>query len=172
MKTIVAVDVDGVLANIHDVWLARYNKDYNDNFTVDQWVDWGIHKFVKPECGIKIYDYIEDPSIYDDALPIPYAQEAIEFMKEHVRIIFVTNSTVGTFGAKYKWLRKYGFLDNQDDYVECKDKSLIFAHQMIDDNIDNLNKFLGPQKYLYTQPWNKDKDCEWRIYDWKDFMGD
>ena len=43
------------------------------------------------------------------------------------RVVFVTNSTDGAFGAKYFWLKRHGFIRNKKDYIECKDKSLVNA---------------------------------------------
>jgi len=53
-----------------------------------------------------------DPTIYDDVLPIPFSQVAVGEIKKISRVIFVTNSTVGASGAKYNWLKRYGFLND------------------------------------------------------------
>lgn len=168
-----AIDVDSTVAWLGKAWLGRYNKDYNDNLTDENILSWDTHLYVKPECGKKIYQYLEDPTLYDEVEVIPYALEAINEMKKSSRIIYVTNSTVGASGAKYNWLVKHGFLTTQDDYVECKDKSLILATVLIDDNIENLKKFEQfsyQTGILYTQPWNKTFDWHHRIKDWKDFL--
>ena len=130
MKTI-AVDVDGTVADLHTVWLARYNQDYNDNLQSNEIIAWNIHEFTKPECGKRMYEYIEYPSIYDDVLPINGSLEVINELKakrKDLRIIYVTNSTLGTAGRKYTWLKHYGFLDKLDDYVEAKDKALNYYY--------------------------------------------
>jgi len=170
MKSIVAIDVDGTVAALDIEWIRRYNRDYNDNMTVEQWTEWDIHKLIKPECGLKIYEYIEDPTIYDDVLPIPFSQVAVGEIKKISRVIFVTNSTVGASGAKYNWLKRYGFLNDLKDYVECKDKSLIRASHLIDDRVENLEDFSGIG-LLYQQPWNKNKIWTGNIiFSWERFL--
>jgi len=170
MKSIVAIDVDGTVAALDKEWIRRYNRDYNDNMTVEQWTEWDIHKLIKPECGLKIYEYIEDPTIYDDVLPIPFSQVAVGEIKKISRVIFVTNSTVGASGAKYNWLKRYGFLNDLKDYVECKDKSLIRASHLIDDRVENLEDFSGIG-LLYQQPWNKNKIWTGNIiFSWERFL--
>lgn len=166
---IIGVDVDGVCANTHVPWLARYNRDYDDNLTYDQWTTWDIHTLVKPECGKKIYKYIEDPTLYDETPPVEGAVERINVLKWYFRIVYITTSTIGASGKKKHWLRKNGFLQDDDDYFECKDKSLIFSHYLIDDDIKNIQK---PSPYgnriniIMTRPWNKDFQWKYRMDTW------
>ena len=54
------------------------------------------------------------------------------------------------------------------DYIETRDKSLILADYLIDDNWDNLAFFRG-RGILYTQPWNKDNKYPFRINSWNEF---
>ena len=164
---IIALDVDGVLADLGTEWLRRYNLDYGDTLTNNDITEWGIHKFVK--CGVKIYEYIEDPTLYDSVLPIENSLVAVSQMKQYARVVFVTSSTVGAFGAKYGWLRCHGFLDNDRDYIECRDKSLVKANLLIDDYLENIKAFRGAS-YLFSQPWNKSTDYVRRIINWEHFI--
>jgi len=66
------IDIDGVIADLHTVWLNIYNTEWNDILTPDQITNWNTSQFVKPECGIKIYEIIERPEIYDYILPHSY----------------------------------------------------------------------------------------------------
>src|SRR5574340_1102112 len=52
------VDMDGVVANIIDHWLDEYNKDWNDNKTSKDMKSFGLEKYVKPECGPFVFDYM------------------------------------------------------------------------------------------------------------------
>jgi 5'(3')-deoxyribonucleotidase len=162
---ILAIDVDGVVAANHVEWLRRYNKDYNDTMRKKDWTSWGIDKLVKPECGLKIYDYLKDPTLYDNIQPIPGALETIKELSKKYRIIYVTATHIEVSGVKYNWLKKYDFITRIQDYVECSDKSLIRADYLIDDNIDNVKTFSGTG-YIFTQPWNKDWHWLFRINGW------
>jgi 5'(3')-deoxyribonucleotidase len=152
MKAIFAVDVDGVVADLHSVWLRLYNYDYKDSIKLDDIITYEIQEYVK--CGDKIFDYIENPLIYSSVLPIFGAKDGINFLRKFGRVVFVTNSTDGAFGAKYFWLKQYGFIDSKKDYIECKDKNLVRADFLIDDCIDNINSFSGCS-ILFSQPWNR-----------------
>jgi 5'(3')-deoxyribonucleotidase len=169
-KTI-AVDVDGTIADLEKNWLAWYNRDYNDN--VEFFTEWDTHKLVKSECGFKMYDYLKDPHLYDDVLPIDGAILAIEKLKSlGYRIIYPTTSPIESFGRKYQWLLNYGLITTIKDYIEVNDKSLIRADILVDDRPKNLDDFTG-KKILFAQRWNElEKDNPTYLYasSWNDVL--
>ena len=165
-KKIAAIDFDGVCGDLLTVWLMKYNKDYSDNLTPNDITDWNIHQFTKPECGLKIYDYIENPDIYDTVMPILGATTVVRRIRNlGYRIIYVTNSTNGTSGRKFKWLKEYEMISDLDDYIECKDKSLIKADYLVDDYPLNITSFSGTG-ILFSQPYNARSWNTPRCNDW------
>ena len=155
-RATIAIDIDGVVADTHLAWYAQYNKDYHDTLTPDMVTEWDLHKFVKPECGTKIYEYLT-PKLYKKVQPNPDALDYVKFARILHRIIFVT-SVYHEAGAKFDWLKRFGFFDGVDkpakDYIECNDKSLITADMLIDDGPHNFEGFKG-FPLLFNQPWNK-----------------
>jgi len=172
---IIAVDVDGVVCDLHIPWLARYNQDFNDILSKTDITDWGIHKFVKPNCAEYIYRYLDDPTLYDDAPEISNAKLGIDGLRSlgH-RVVFVTSSVNKVAGRKLAWLREHDFLDTKKnhqvdpDYVECHDKSLVRADVLIDDSLANVRGFSG-RGIVFDQPWNRevsDLDFPYRLRGW------
>lgn len=164
----ILVDVDQVVIDLLPVWLAKYNKDYDDNLTPDKITAWGIEKFVKPECGTKIYDYLNDDDLYDDAEPIPGALEAVIDLREEHTIYFVTAKY---HPGKVEWLRKHGFINEGHDYqyIVCEDKYLISGDVIIDDNIDTVQTYLG-LGILFSQPHNADAEVPNVVKGWEGVM--
>lgn len=152
MATIIC-DVDDVVANLIDKWLAEYNIEYNDTLTKDKITDWNISYFVKPECSEKIYNFL-DRNIYNFIQPIPDSLRIIKKLKENNRVVFATMPAEGSEGIKYQWLFKHGYLNNRRDYVETHDKNLLKGDVIIDDNLDFVNNF-DDGKVLFAQPWNQ-----------------
>jgi 5'-nucleotidase len=157
----IAVDVDEVVADLLPVWLADYNKKYNDELLAEDLREWDLTKAVKPECGKAIYDLLT-AEMYDRILPIPYARAGCRALRAmgH-RVIFVSSCPRGTADAKLAWLVRWGFLPQgifQKDFFVASDKSLIAADVLIDDNIDNVHAF--PQMgILVNQPHNRGRTC-------------
>lgn len=153
MKTILC-DVDGVCADLMVEWLRLYNLGYNDDLTLEEITDWSIHKFTVPECGVKMYEYIIRPDIYNNVYPIPGAQEGVARLKEKYRVVFVTS---GLQPAKIEWLSKWGFIESNwrfsKDFVIASDKSLIKGDFLIDDAAHNCEHFPG-LSICFDSPWN------------------
>lgn len=169
---ILALDVDGTCADTHTPWIARYNADWNDRLSLADITDWDISKFVKPDCGKKIFDYPEDRTIYRDVLPMDGAQEAVRELRGlgH-RVIFVTTTSEKVAGAKITWLRQFGLLPKyrfcDPDYIECgNDKSLIRADVLVDDNPQHISDWLGSHAIVFDRPWNRKFNWKFRALCW------
>lgn len=170
-RKIIAVDVDDVVADLISEWLRYYNNDYNDNVTVDDIKSWNIHEYVK--CGIKIYDYLDKPRLYDTVIPVENSIWGVNTLREmSYRVVFVTSTNINQNGQKLMWLQKYTFLPNQvkfeRDYVEAVDKSLVYCDYLIDDKPDNIINSRG-KGLLFTRPHNQDSKLL-RVENWYDVI--
>lgn len=167
----IAVDVDDVCLDlVHGSWLPRYNWDYNDNLHSSDITDWYMDKFVKPECGKKLYDYLKDPRIFLKAPVVTDALWGVRQLRNNGhRVIFVTASDVEN--AKFRWLVNHKFLfdDDIDDYVVAHDKSLILADVLIDDNPKNVTMFTG-RGILFLRPWNERYTHLEKVMRWVDLF--
>jgi 5'(3')-deoxyribonucleotidase len=154
---IVLVDVDGTVADIHVPWLGMYNADYHDRLTLAHITKWEMHELVKPECGRKIYKYLEDPKLYEKAPVIEGALNGVNTLRKMGHeIVFVS---AGFYFSKVEWLGKYGFLSSDDwrnaeDVVIASNKGLIKGDVIIDDYPKNLDRAGAFMKILFRRPWN------------------
>lgn len=153
MATIIC-DVDDVVANLMDRWLAEYNAEYDDTLTKDKITDWNLSCFVKKECSGDIYKYLENKNLYDFIKPIEDSLSVINQLKKNNRVVFATMTTDGSAGIKYNWLFRHRYLNNRRDYVETHDKNLLKGDVIIDDNFDFVNNY-DDGKILFSQPWNQ-----------------
>ena len=170
-NNIILVDIDDVIANLVDGWLSKYNELANDNVGVNDIVDWNIARFVKPDWKDKIYNILRNPDLYDGVKPVFGALDGIKrLIAGGYRIVYVTAPVMETAGSKYFWLQKNGFPVVQDNYIEAKDKSLVFGHFMIDDGIHNIEATRAPDALLFTRPWNKGYVGTARVNNWKEIM--
>jgi 5'-nucleotidase len=166
---LVLVDVDSTVAELLPVWVAHYNKDYNDTLDWRSIDKWAIHEFVKPECGTKIYDYLQLPELYDTVQPVEGSLEGVDRIRAagH-RVVFVT---AGVYPAKYRWLIRNGYLpsglEGEKDFIICTDKNLINGDVLIDDAFHNIDTFDG-WGIMLTAEYNKEFDVVHRANGWKD----
>ena len=164
----VLIDVDDTVCDLLSVWLEVYNCDYSDNLTKNQMTDWDIQRFVKPECGNKIFRYLDDPNLnlYYAIEPMSGALETINILRdEGYKVIFATR--IDPFQRKYKWLIEHGFLKNTKDYVVAEDKYLIKSDIMVDDRWSYIEDYKG-FGILMDQPHNRKYSYPLRAYNWTD----
>jgi len=167
----IGVDVDDVTLDFVGILLEVYNSEWGDNLAVDDITDWYLAKFVKPECDKKVYEYFEDPSLYWAANPIDNAIAGIKFLRllGH-RVVFITHSSLGSSGAKYKKLKELGILDDANDYIEAKDKTLVKFDFIIDDKPKTISDYKLGVPVVFTRPWNKDMNHQPRVNSWLEIV--
>lgn len=147
--------MDSTLNNITDLWLAKYNKDYNDNLTNKDLKAWEINEFVKPECGMKIFDYILQPNFFIDLdLYDLDAPDVVEWLKNYAEVYIVTAYHPYVCKDKADWIAKYLPKFNQRNIIFCNQKHLLELDYLIDDNPHTCEQFKG-QYILMDYPWNK-----------------
>lgn len=169
---IIALDQDGPIADLHTAWYRRYNKDYDDNLTLEKVTHWDLHKFVKPECGTKIYDYLSQPDLYEEVQPVEGAKEGIEFLRAQGNsIVFVTAGVQGNLDQKLAWLHRHDFIEpgrHMKGVIFAFDKDLIRAQMLIDDGPHNIQAF-GGMGIVWDAPYNRTISRKhYRIKSWKD----
>lgn len=157
---IVACDVDGVVADLLPEWLRRYNRDYGDDLTPERITDWGIDRFVKPECGDLIMRYLCDATLYGRVAPVEGALWGVEALRdEGHEVIFTTSCHPGgSYEQKLCWLRDRGFIRHHDEMVAIGNKSLIAADIMIDDGGHNVTRWVAQRHrpaVLFSAPHNQ-----------------
>jgi len=167
-NVIIGIDCDDVILDLMPNWLSKYNLQYNDVLSKEQITDWDVGSFVLPEAKKAFYQYIEEPDIFWTAKPIDGALEGIlELKRMGFRILII--SANNPFSIKQQWLKYHGFIDNDKDFIQAYDKSLIKVDYLIDDKYDNVRDTLG-YGILFNSPWNKQYDYNPRVNNWKEVV--
>ncbi|RAS71882.1 5' nucleotidase, NT5C type [Priestia endophytica] len=169
MKTLL-IDMDSVLCDLMTDWHKRYNEDYNDNLSVDRLLCWDSAKYVKKECGNKIYDYLDEEGLFLNLKPLPNAIEVLQRLHKHYNIFIVTTSHTYAYTEKELWVR------NHIPFIGAK--KIIFTHQknqvkgdlLFDDAPHNLEAFkdAGRQVVAMDYPYNRNINVP-RVKSWLEF---
>ena len=155
----VAVDIDEVVCQLHERWLALYRADWNDNLTPEDLTHWDIEKQVHPDCGLSVFNYLHRKDLYEEVKPVEGSLEGVRALREmgH-RVVFATSAHIKHGGVKFDWLSINGYFDGVEaphkDYLEVRDKSLVAADILIDDYDQNLIGFKG-ERILFKRPHNR-----------------
>lgn len=152
MKPVIFVDIDGTVADSMFFWLECYNKDRGTRYAVSDIKEYHLSKTF--EDWETFEDYYHN---YRGVLPVDGSMEAIMQLREKYRIVFVTAG----FGEE--WLFSW-FQPRAEDFMICRDRSLLRGYALVDDNPANLDVFIG-QRFLISQPWNRGRglgDTTWK----------
>lgn len=142
-KLKVGIDLDMVLNNLNRKWVDFYNKEYNDNLTLEDIKTWGIDEYTKPECGKNIFKFLAIPGFFRDLDIQPNAQEVVKWLQEHYEVYILSASHYAVTGDKGAWLTEHFPFINYQNIIFCHNKSLVKLDYLIDDYGKNLDTFTG-----------------------------
>ena len=184
ISKIISIDCDNVLNDLCVQTLNLYNRDANDNLTIDRIVKYRIDEFVKPAYHNKIKDYFVGKEVWKNINTIAESQYYMQkLVNDGHRVMITTATEPRNFYKKESWLERfYPFLDLKNNLNCIKDKQLLKVHIALDDYSKNLcditddygfNITADYIKFCYDYPWNQDFECDnvnsFRIFGWKDF---
>lgn len=167
-KLMIALDVDGPCAMQTDTWLQYYNEAYNDDLQFNEVTEWNIANLVKPECGSKIYDFLQEPEFYARTKPVPGYQEGVKELRSlGYEITYVTSCPLGTADQKFEWVLRHDPDATWHDVIVAYNKHRITGDVLIDDGPHNLSDSLM-KTVRFAMPWNKGSAAHAHAHGWED----
>ena len=161
----VAIDLDTTLNTLNDDWIKLYNEDFNDNLTSQDFTDWDMTKFVKPECGKLIYDYLKIPGFFRNLGVQQNAQQVTEWMAKEFDLYIATAYVPEACLDKCKWVDEHFPHIGSSKVIFINDKNKLNADYLIDDGPHNIEAFKGIGM-IFDQPYNRHIEGKLRVYDW------
>lgn len=165
MKKCIAIDMDCVMADLYDGFVAFEEKVSGKK--IDRQAVRGV-PIVKafPSCR----DFLRQEGVYEFAPVMDGAVETIKYLNEKYRVLIVSAATEypNSMREKMAWLAEHFPYLHWKQFVFCGTKDFVRADIMIDDKISNLDAFDGSTKILFAQPHNEgvQKDGVVRL-DWR-----
>ena len=154
----IALDVDGVLADVIQSWL-NYNNSIRQEISKQEISDWDFWKKFK----INRYDfYAELSSCWKNWMSVPPTETNLSLTTKNLskigQVDIVTARERSTDSFVKNWLNHYDI--SYDNYVSVIDgpmKADLDYDVFIDDSPLNALKIIQEKKkiILYSQPWNQ-----------------
>ena len=154
----IALDVDGVLADVIESWLTYSNK-IRPSISKDDITNWDFWKKFK----INRYDFYEElTSCWKNWNYIPPTEDNLSIVTQNLsnfgQVDIVTAREISTNSFVKNWLKLHDI--TYQNYVSVIDgpmKADLDYDVFIDDSPLNAIKFLKRKKnvFLYSQPWNQ-----------------
>lgn len=171
-KPVVLMDLDSVVVDLLQPWLDMYNMEYDDNLTEAQIDDWDTHKFVKPECGMCIYKYLNTPNFFADLDPIEGAVAGLEELASLAEVVIVTSALALPQATvdKLAWVQRYlPFIPKKNIIVTAR-KDLIHGDIMVDDSPANLAETPARHKVVFDYAYNRHVLDAERVHNWPELV--
>ena len=165
----IAVDMDGVLANVTEHFLDYDEKDFGRRQT---WEDIAG----KPELTVfpNLRKYLFEDGFFRTAPVMADSQQVLHDLNKKYELFIVSAATEfpQSLAEKQAWLKEHFPFIQWQQMVFCGWKTIINADIMIDDHFKNLNAF--PNKtFLFSQSHNVSMDAgrHHRVSSWKELEG-
>lgn len=169
----VLVDMDGVLENLHEVWIDWLNIRYDTNVKVADLEEWDISTVFPDLSRNQIFAPLREEGLWRNVEPLGGAAEVIEgFQDSGFKVVVLTAAHPDTVVLKYQWLREHFPMIKYNDVIFANQKQLVMGDVLIDDAPHNLIGG-GYNKFLFDAPYNE----KWRpphglaytrVFDWGD----
>ena len=105
--------------------------------------------------------------LYQRLQPYKDAVEVVQRLSTKFNIFFISHCKADHFSSKAKWLKDTFQLPNDEFYFSASKEKEMFSHSldiMIDDRLDNLNRFVGNVDLLcYNTCYEQHEAAERRI---------
>jgi 5'-nucleotidase len=169
VKTLL-IDMDSVIVDLMTEWFRRYNEEYQDTMTVERILCWQTEKYVKPECGKKIYDYLDAPGLFRSLQPLPHAVEVLERLAKSYELLIVTSSRTFAYTEKEQWVEEHLPFIGKENLIFAHRKDMIRGDLLFDDAPHNLEAFRATGRIAVAMdyPYNRSVDVP-RVSGWLEF---
>ncbi len=166
-KPSIAVDMDGVLADVYAQFIAMHQSETGDLLPLDT-----LNGKTESEAFPHLLKHVNSPGFFSTA-PLIYGCQAILERLNEVYDLFIVSAAMefpNSLKEKYDWLAEHFPFIHWKQIVLCGSKSLICTDIMIDDHFKNLDVFSGQKTLLFTQPHNANTDPgkHLRVQNWEE----
>ncbi|MEX2511654.1 MAG: 5'(3')-deoxyribonucleotidase [Cyclobacteriaceae bacterium] len=151
MKKSIAVDMDGVLADVYQQFILKHFNECGETLKLEQLE--GLSEAVAFPYLLK---HVHSPGFFKTAPLVPGSLEVLLELNQKYDIYIVSAATEFplSLGEKQDWLHEHFPFIHWMQMVFCGSKKIIHTDIMIDDHFKNLDPFEG-KTILFTQPHNK-----------------
>lgn len=162
----ILIDFDDTVTNFLEEVIIEYNRLYGTNHSINEVTEWVIPSSF--EYGL--FSVLEKTDILATITP---KLDSVEYINKWINEgydVFIVSDCCNcskSYGEKLEWLKTYIPKFDLSHFIPCKEKYIISGDVLIDDNLDNLNKWSLHNPYgmdlLMTAQHNKQIKDERRI---------
>lgn len=159
----ILIDMDGVLADFDKEFLQRWRTRYPDKFYIplEERTTFYVKEQYPDELKPLATAIMRESGFFREIVPVDGAQEALMEMDGMGLEVFICTSPVSAYKncvlEKYEWVDRVLGADWVKRIILTKDKTLVKADYIIDDNpeITGVESVPSWEHILYDRPYNR-----------------
>lgn len=165
---ILLIDMDQTICDLITPFLKIYNRECNDNLTINDITEYNLANFVKSEYKHKVVEIFTTPGFFLNLEPLPYSIEVLNRLKRSHSIWIVTKPMKGkSVDEKVEWVRHYlPFLES--NLIFTDKKYMIRGDMLFDDCPEYIADFHS-NTVVMDYPYNRNVRADFRVNNWLEF---
>lgn len=166
-KKTIAIDMDGVLADIESQLIEHYNNAYGANLTKESIQ--GLSEEDAFENRDLLRGILNKDNFFRTLPVMPDAVESLLALQENFEIFIVSAATEFpvSLAEKVAWLGEHFPFIKWENIVLCGSKRIINTDYLIDDHCKNLDYCMG-KPIMFTAFHNVNQTHHVRVNNWKE----
>jgi 5'(3')-deoxyribonucleotidase len=169
MKKTLAIDMDGVLADVETHFIDWYERDYG--VRVNREALLGVSEAEAFPDTDAVWKFIFTPGFFRTVPVMPGAVEAVKKLMEtfEVYVVSAAMEFPQSLPEKYEWLKEHFPFISWKNIIFCGDKSIINTDFLIDDHCKNLD-FCRGKAIMFTAGHNINFSHHDRVNNWEEVL--
>ncbi|MEJ7767971.1 MAG: 5'(3')-deoxyribonucleotidase [Chitinophagaceae bacterium] len=169
MKKSIAIDMDGVIADVESHFITWYERDYGIKVSPSELIG-RSEETAFPEKGT-VRKFASTPGFFRTVPVMEGAIEAVAFLSKRfdVYIVSAAMEFPQSLAEKLEWLQVHFPFIGWRYIIFCGDKSIVNTDFMIDDHIKNLDTFKG-KAIMFNAFHNVAYKYHRRANNWKEIL--
>ncbi|WP_264553916.1 5' nucleotidase, NT5C type [Flavobacterium sp. N2038] len=166
-KKTIAVDMDGVLADIESQLIEHYNKANGTKLTKDSIQGLSEENAFKDRS--LLFEILNKDNFFRTLPVMPDAVESLRELQKNFEIFIVSAATEFpvSLAEKVAWLGEHFPFIKWENIVLCGSKRIINTDYLIDDHCKNLDYCMG-KPIMFTAFHNVNQTHHLRVNNWKE----
>ena len=161
----IAVDMDGVLADVYRQFIAYHERETGVRLEIEE-----LHGLPEFKAFPNGYRHANTKGFFRTVPLVPGSRDVLERLNQQYEIFIVSAAMEfpNSLDDKREWLREHFPFIHWRQIMFCGSKEIVKADIMIDDHLKNLDKFDG-DTFLFSQPHNSGlKTAHRRVNSWEE----
>lgn len=154
MRKRIAVDLDGVIWDLLEIWVDYYNLIFDDNITPLDIEDYDVSIAMTKASREEIVNILTFPTFWKNIQPFENSYEYLSKLDQKYELVIATKSDYRQYKTKVERVIELFPFISPKQIICIDDKSFLDVDWLIDDYSENLKcgKF---NKILIDAPYNK-----------------